>query len=239
VRVLPGRAGDGWDVLRDVGGADAVAVRDGREALHVHVEQPPEGGGLGVAELRELRGHVAHRAVVLAQLDAEAVLGRGGRVPVVGQRVGERRRSIGDGDVAQPVGVAVLQLGAAGLGEALDGGGAGHVGEEAQGAGRQVVVGRGPVGVAGVGEGVQPGRAPAAAQAVRTRLAGRDGAVGEQRVEVLADRGRRQAQPVGERRRGRRSEREQAGADALARPTDRCRHRAPELAHAFHNASVT
>ena len=55
----------------------------------MHVEQPAEGGGLGVAQLRELRGDVLHRAVVLAELHAHAVLGGGRGVAVARERLVE------------------------------------------------------------------------------------------------------------------------------------------------------
>ena len=51
-------------------GARGVAACDGRQALHVRAEQLGEGAGLGLAQLRELGGHVGDRAVVLAELDA-------------------------------------------------------------------------------------------------------------------------------------------------------------------------
>jgi hypothetical protein len=53
-----------------VGGARGATARDGGQALHVRAEQLGEGAGLGLAQLRELRGHVGDRAVVLAQLHA-------------------------------------------------------------------------------------------------------------------------------------------------------------------------
>src|ERR1700755_318505 len=52
----------------DVRGADAVAGRDRSEPLHRRAEQPAERLGFGLAQLRELGGHVRDRAVVLAEL---------------------------------------------------------------------------------------------------------------------------------------------------------------------------
>ena len=52
--------------------ADTVAVGDGGEALDVDTQQPGERLGLGLAELGKPLGHVRHRAVVLAELLAEA-----------------------------------------------------------------------------------------------------------------------------------------------------------------------
>ena len=75
----------------DVGGADAVAVGDGRQPLDVGAEQAAEHRGLGLAQLRELAGHVRDRAVVLAELPARrrSVRGRGG-VTLGAERGGER-----------------------------------------------------------------------------------------------------------------------------------------------------
>jgi hypothetical protein len=56
----------GW--CGDVRGADAVAVRDRREALNGGPEQSPERLRLCFAQLRILRGYVRHRTVVLAEL---------------------------------------------------------------------------------------------------------------------------------------------------------------------------
>ncbi len=88
------------DVLGDAGGADTVAVGDGRQPLDVAAEQPAEHLGLGLAQLRELVGDVRDRAVLLAELLADRVVAdRGGvaargsaprpaprRAPVAGAR---------------------------------------------------------------------------------------------------------------------------------------------------------
>src|SRR5690606_20458255 len=97
-----------------VGGADAVAVGDGRQPPHRGAEQAREGLHLRLAQLRELRRHVPHRAVVLAQLLAAAGrgrLGRGSRVAVVGQRLGELAHPRLRGHALQERPVAGLQLG--------------------------------------------------------------------------------------------------------------------------------
>ena len=57
----------GWSV-RDAGGADAVAVGDGGQPLHVAAEDLADRLGLGLAQLGELVGDVGDRAVLLAQL---------------------------------------------------------------------------------------------------------------------------------------------------------------------------
>ena len=76
---------------RDVRGARAVAVDDRRQPLHVGAQDLGEGLPLGFAQLRELLGHMRHRAVMLAELDAvdrPAHRCRGGRVAGLGQRPG-------------------------------------------------------------------------------------------------------------------------------------------------------
>jgi hypothetical protein len=79
-----------------VGGADVLAVRKRRQPLDVHAEQPRERLGLGLAQLREPRGDMLHRAVSLAELGAPAGLQRAHArgVPVRGQRLGERRDAL-------------------------------------------------------------------------------------------------------------------------------------------------
>ena len=75
----------------DVGGADAVAVGDGGQALDVGAEQPRERPRLGLAQLRELRGDVGDRAVVLAELPA------GARSGAPRQRSRRRSERLGQG----------------------------------------------------------------------------------------------------------------------------------------------
>ena len=55
---------------RDVRGARAVAVDDGREPLYVGAQDVGERFALGLAQFGELLGDVRHRAVVLADLHA-------------------------------------------------------------------------------------------------------------------------------------------------------------------------
>jgi hypothetical protein len=54
--------------LGNVRRAYRVAARDGGQPLHMDTEQFGESRCLGFAQLRELRGDVRDRAVVLAQL---------------------------------------------------------------------------------------------------------------------------------------------------------------------------
>src|SRR4051794_27976082 len=57
---------------RDVRRTNTIAVRDGRESLHVPAGEPAECGSLRLTQLRELLGHMLDRAVMLAQLYADA-----------------------------------------------------------------------------------------------------------------------------------------------------------------------
>ena len=52
----------------DVGGAGAVAVDDGRQPLHMGAQHLGHRLLFGLAQLRELRGDVGDRAVMLADL---------------------------------------------------------------------------------------------------------------------------------------------------------------------------
>ena len=91
--------------VRDAGGADAVAVGDGGQALDVAAEDLADRLGLGLAQLRELVGDVGDRAVLLAQLLAG------------GQSVEQRRTaraaypSLGE-DPGQRLGRLELRVGA-------------------------------------------------------------------------------------------------------------------------------
>lgn len=72
--------------------AGAVAVRDGRQTLHVSSEKIGEGLTLGVAQLRKLGGHMRDGAVVLTDLHAVAYLtGRRGKSSSC-ERVGDSAR---------------------------------------------------------------------------------------------------------------------------------------------------
>ena len=219
---------------RDGRGADAVAVRDRREPLHVHAEQAADRGRLGVAQLGELLGDVLHRAVVLAQLHARADLGGAGGVPVVGQCRSQGRGPLLGGQRSQLLAVARLQLGDAGDGERLHGLLTAGLGEEAQRRGGEVVVAGRAGGVPRVGEHPQPGRPAAAAQRrADPRLPGGDRSVGQQGVQVPSYGGRGQPEAGGQRRGGGRPELEQQRAHALARARTLL-----DVCHGFHNTSV-
>jgi hypothetical protein len=105
-----------WYVSR----ADAVAVRDRGQPLHVRTQQPSEGLGLGVAEGGKLLGHMLDRAVMLADLyTLAASRRRSGRrsVAISGQRLGQRLRARGPRLLSEPLAVPRLEIGDPGPGE--------------------------------------------------------------------------------------------------------------------------
>ena len=153
---------------------------------------------------------MADRAVVLAQLlaDADLVQRRGEAGP--GQRLGQHvgpgrdrraRRQLGpvrlDHRLGPAAGELVDRLRPDGLGEVL---------QRLHG---QFVVGVRQPGPADIGEQVGPGRTAPAPLPQGRRLAGDDRALGDQLIEVPADRGRRDAQPGGQVGRGDGGHREQ------------------------------
>lgn len=79
---------------RHVGRAHGVATGDRRQPLYVRSEQVGERRGLGLTQLWELGGDMRDRAVMLAQLRARShIAGRGG-VTLLGQRESQRFRPL-------------------------------------------------------------------------------------------------------------------------------------------------
>ena len=250
---------------RDVGGAHGVAARDGGQALHVRAEQLGEGAGLGLAQLRELRGHMGDRAVVLAQLHAPvpaaADLADLRGVAPGGQHV----RQGGDPGLRLPRPDDLRRGGAEQVvdalgGETVDGLLARVRGEEAQRGDGEVVVAVPEPGPAGVGEQVVPGRAAPAARAAPGCVAQLGLSRLDQRVQMPADRRRRQLQLGRDRRRGARPLLHQqpgdggagaalgmarlgtaagTGVTATRAPAHGGRVQDGNRAAAFHNTSVT
>src|SRR5579863_5109502 len=146
--------------------ADPVAVRDGRQPLHRGAEQPGERFRLRLAQLRELGRDVRDRAMVLAELLAAAGpqrrgAGRRGGVTVRGQRLRERGDLVRAGRRHRRP-VPALQFGHLPAGELGDRFWPRRLGEEAERAGGQVVVGVLERAAARVGDREQLGRAAAA-----------------------------------------------------------------------------
>ena len=187
-----------------VGGARGVTACDGRQPLDVGAQQLRERLGLGLAQLRELRGHVGDRTVVLAKLRADVLPKTGcffsriqrtdltGRRSVAfpaqrgreGLRADHRVARRGDRRAVRPD-----QLLDAAFGEGAHGVFTGVLGEEADGGHGQVVVGVPEPGAAGLGQQEQLRRAAPPAGAAARRVPGLGLTVGEQRVEVPPDGG--------------------------------------------------
>ena len=190
-----------WGVQGDVRGADAIAVRDGRQSLNVRTQQPAEDLCLGLAKLGKVGCDVGHRAVVLAHLHAAAgLLGRC-RVPFGRQCRRELRRAIVEWDVGEHRLVAGLDGRESAPGELHHRGVAAGLAEVGQRRHRQIVVGVWKSLAAGVGEGEQLGRTAAPAD-LAPDLPLRHlayPALGDQRVEVAPDGGGRQAEARAQR----------------------------------------
>ena len=185
---------------RDVRRADTVAVGDGGQSLDVLAEQPGEDLGLGLAQLRELLGHVRDRAVVLAQLRRAPASAVEAAYPSAVSACA-RTSAFWFSGPRRPATVPLLHVGDPAPGELRDGLVTARLGDEPQRGGRQVVVRLVERVPAGVGEREDLGRTAAAARAVDSLLVGLDQAVVEQVVEVPADRRRGQVEPLRERRR--------------------------------------
>jgi hypothetical protein len=199
-----------------MGGADTITVRDGGKSLDMNTDETADCVRLGFTQLRELLGHVLHRAVMLTQLYAEAALVRRRGEAVLRQRLGQCSRTVLEWQVRDASGVLVLELSNPAPSERLDRFLAGRLRDEAESVDGNVVVGQRPSGVAGVGEREHLGRAAPGASAVDPLLASGDRAVLEHGVEVSAHARRGQPELLGERGRGLRSTLEQERGDPLA-----------------------
>lgn len=188
--------------------ANAVAVGDGGEALDVLAEQPADGRGLRLAQLRISNGHMGHRAVMLANLRAGWHVVDGGGVPILTQRIRQAGCSL-------HAGIAVLQLAGPRLGEVC------HrtpVRDETQDVGGQLVVGMGGTVMADIRQRIDPGRPapPSGAPRGRSRVTGVQIAGSDHGVEVPAYPCGRQPELLGERGGGSRATLQQETPDPLA-----------------------
>ena len=199
-------------------------------------EQPGEDLGLGLAQLGELLGDVGDRAVVLAHLRAVRCRPDRRSVAVAGQRPGEGLGPLLGGQPGERGGVTGLQLADPAPGELVDGPLTAGLGEVAQRADGEVVVGLLEGVASAVGEAERP-RGPATA-ARRPRSYGRVGdlgePVGDQVVEVAADTGRGQPERLGELAGGGHPPLQQRARHPLTRG----RVRRGLTALDFHNTSV-
>ena len=148
-----------------------IAVRQSGQPLDVHAQQAGEGFGLGFAQLRELRRHILHRAMPLAQLYAAqgrrcrlvAHGAQAGVEAVAAQRADEPFCALGGADVRGELrGIPALPIGDPSPRKVLDGVRADGLREIAQGLAGKVVVARGERAVAGVGDDIRLGGAAAA-----------------------------------------------------------------------------
>ncbi|GAA3094724.1 hypothetical protein GCM10020001_008250 [Nonomuraea salmonea] len=178
-------------------GAHPVAVSDRGQALHRGAEQLRERLRLGLAQLRELRGRVSHRAVVLAELVA-AGLGLGGRggVPLRRQSLRQHLHALVRGHRPhgrlQPLEQARHLL----AGEVGHGFLSHAPGQESQRAPCQVVIGVLESTAPRIGDREQLGRPSAPALTARADHARLDHPLGHQGVEVTPDGGGREPEPL-------------------------------------------
>ncbi len=155
-------------------------------------DQPADHGSLGLTQLRELRGDVRDRAMVLTELAAAGqARGRGG-VTLAGQRP---RQSLRPGEAVGPggrdsLGTALLESAELFLRERGDRLGASAASEVPQGGHRQVVVGMREALPARAGEGEHPSGTSATAAGLVRRRVSLDSSLDLECVEVPADRGR-------------------------------------------------
>ncbi len=112
--------------------------------MSVGTELAGKNGHFLIAQLRVFGGHVGDRAVMLAELAANADLMQGGRIPGTGERLGEDHRAIGDVRCRiEPVAVRRNHGFGAAAGELVDGVRADRLGEVVEGLHRELVVGVG------------------------------------------------------------------------------------------------
>lgn len=80
--------------VRYEGGADTVTGADRRQTCHVGAHRRGDGGGLRLAQLRELGCRVRDRTVMLADLDPAGHGGGGGSEAILGEHLGDCLRPV-------------------------------------------------------------------------------------------------------------------------------------------------
>ena len=204
-------------VLGNAGGADPVAVGDRGQPLDVAAEDQADRLGLGLAQLRELVGHVGDRAVLLAQLLPDRAVAHRRGVPLVGEHLSQDLRGAQLGVLrSDPLEPLPDERHPAGR-EFPDGVVAPGLGQEPERLDGEVVVLLVEAVATRLGQREDLGRPAAAAGGLAARLARLDGALLEQLVEVAAYGGRGEVEPLGEGRGGRGSVDEDRPGDALTR----------------------
>jgi hypothetical protein len=172
-------------------------MRNRGEALDRRAKQAAERLGFGLAQLRVLGRDMRDRAVMLAKLltgGRPRSRARGCCVAVYGERLSQRPHPIGQRRGRDNRPVPALKLADLTAGELGDGLGSGSLGQEAQGAGGQVVIGVLEGTAASIGDREQPRRPAATAVAVDPGDSGLDHSVLPQMIEVTPDGGRREPQ---------------------------------------------
>ncbi len=202
-------------------------------------DEPADRFGFYLAQNWKLLGHVLDRAVVLAHLYAERRVMHGRRVPVVGERGRQCRRSLVERQRRDPFGVPRFPLRHPATSEVLNGGVSRRFPQVAQRVDGHVVVRRRAGRMTGIGQREALGRPPPPPRAVAALFPSDDQTVGERGVQVPADRRRGEPEPVGELGRGGRPELQQephhpitgalvSGIEALQL----------SVTHGFHNAII-
>ncbi len=246
-------------MLRDVRGADPVAVGDGGQSLDVPPEQPGEHLGLCFAELGKLGCNVGDRAVMLAQLVADGCGTDRGSVPVLAQGLGKHLDLVLGAGRLDGGAVTVLELGRATPSELGNRVGTARLAQEPQRTHGQVVVRLGERVTTEVGEHEHLRRSTTPTGAGHPRLACFNRAVSHEVIQMAPDRGRRELQPLGQGRRRGGPVLENGAGDPLTRgsvveysgrDTLECRERSGGrrvrgcqrvrwLPHVFHNTIVS
>ena len=172
---------------------------NGRQSLNMSSQQPREQLGLGFAQLRELRGHMRHRTVVLADLLAarSGAYRRGETVAC--ERLGQDVRAVSRRGGRYQVPVPVLDLAGTTAGELRDCVRPGRLAQETQSADRESVIGLLEGVTAAVGEPEDLGWATSSSDTVDVRLASFQRADGDQVVEVASNRSGGEVESVGQR----------------------------------------
>lgn len=172
--------------MGEICGAHTVAVGDRGEPLDVAAQKSREHFGLGFAQLRELFGHVADRAMVLTQLFAAGGRFDRGRIAIDAECIGEDARAIGGFGLVDKGAIALLEGRDALAGESHHGVFSSGLGEEPQCVGGKIVIRLVEPVATKFGDEEHLGRAASAAATVDALLARLDDTVRKKQIEVPA-----------------------------------------------------
>lgn len=218
--------------------ADAIAMGDGGKSLNVGAENFGEKLCLGVAQLRELLGHVRHRAMMLADLLAGRRGGDRRGITIRGEHLGECANAlVACGGLFDYRTIALLVTGQPMAGERLDRFIPAGAMQIAQRLGGQSVIGMSELVTPGIRQGECSGGATASALTGHSLLASLDQPVVQQGIEMTPHRRRSEVESFGQLRRGGRALRQQTLGDTQTRRGVVGRRSLRHL-HVFHNISV-